>query len=525
MVLANTSPNSLNADFHSVPTVHVSDTDGAAIKAYVSGTADPTASLSAGVKVTGTEAPSAASFSSRGPALAGGGDLLKPDIMAPGVDVLAAVSPVPHGRDFDFESGTSMSAPHITGIAALLKQLHPDWTPMMIKSALMTTASRVDNKGNPIARDTGGSAGAFDYGSGHVSPNDAMDPGLVYDSDFTDWVQYLCGSGQLALGSSACQTYGSADPSDLNTPNIAVGDLVGSQTVTRTVTNVEECERTYRPTVTAPPGFAVTVTPSSLYLGAGWNRQYQVTFTRTTAPFGQYAFGSLDWQDGTHTVHSQLALRPVAVGAPAQVNGTGTAGSAAVTVHPGFNGTLSTSVAGLVPAVVNQATLSSPSGSAFPVTNPQPTEHTAKFTVSVPAGTTLARFATSDADVPAGTDLGLYVYRGGTTTLVGSSTGATGEERVDLANPAAGDYDLYIELFALAPGVTSQPVSAFAWPLGSTAADNLTVSPDSTPAAIGSPIQLTTSWTGLTAGTRYLGRLSFRDGSSVLGSTLVAVAG
>ncbi len=525
MVLANTSPNSLNADFHSVPTVHVSDTDGAAIKAYVSGTASPTASFSAGVKVTGAEAPFVASFSSRGPAIAGGGDLLKPDIMAPGVDVLAAVSPHGQGRDFDFLSGTSMSAPHITGIAALFMQLHPDWTPMMIKSALLTTASRVNNKGNPIARDTGGSAGAFDYGSGHVDANSAMDPGLVYDSDFTDWVQYLCGSGQLALGSSACQTYGSADPSDFNTPNIAVGDLVGTQTVTRTVTNVEGHARTYQAAITAPPGFTATVTPSKLYLAPGWIRQYQVTFTRTTAPFGAYAFGSLDWQDGTHTVHSQLALRPVAIGAPAQVNGTGTAGSAGFTVNPGFNGTLSTSVAGLEPAVVNQATLSDPSGAAFPVTDPQPGAHTAKFTVSVPAGTTLARFATFDADVPAGTDIDLYVYQGGTTTLVRSSTGPTGEERVDLANPAAGDYDLYVDLFALASGVTSQPVSAFAWPLGTTAAGNLTVSPGSTPAAIGSPIQLTASWTGLTAGTRYLGRLSFSDGSSVVGSTLVAVTG
>jgi hypothetical protein len=194
-------------------------------------------------------------------------------------------------------------------------------------------------------------------------------------------------------------------------------------------------------------------------------------------------------------------------------------------VNPGFNGTLSTSVAGLEPAVVNQATLSDPSGAAFPVTDPQPGAHTAKFTVSVPAGTTLARFATFDADVPAGTDIDLYVYQGGTTTLVRSSTGPTGEERVDLANPAAGDYDLYVDLFALASGVTSQPVSAFAWPLGTTAAGNLTVSPGSTPAAIGSPIQLTASWTGLTAGTRYLGRLSFSDGSSVVGSTLVAVTG
>src|SRR5262249_8356892 len=256
---------------------------------------------------------------------------------------------------------------------------HPDWTPMMIKSALLTTASRTDNQGNAITTDTGTPATAFDYGSGHVDANVAMDPGLVYDSDFEDWVRFLCGSGQLALGSSACQQFGSIDPSDLNTPNIAVGDLVGSQTVTRWVTNTEDEDRVYRPTVTAPPGFSVTVSPSRLVMGSGWIRSYQVTFTRTTAAFGRYAFGALDWADGVHTVHSQIAVRPVAVKAPAEVTGTGAAGSAAVTVHPGFDGTLSTSVAGLVPADVNQAALTSPSGAAFPTTNPQASPHTAKF--------------------------------------------------------------------------------------------------------------------------------------------------
>ncbi len=524
MVLANTSPNSLNADFHSVPTVHVSDTDGAAIKAYVTGTADPTASFAAGQKVTDAEAPFVASFSSRGPAIAGGGDLLKPDIMAPGVDVLAAVSPVGHaGRSFDFVSGTSMSAPHITGIATLFKQLHPDWTPMMIKSALMTNADRVDNKGNPITTDTGGPANAFAYGSGHVDANAAMNPGLVYDSDFQDWVQYLCGTGQLAATGSTCRAYGSIDPSDLNTPNIAVGDLVGSQTITRSVTGVDSRERVYRPTVTAPPGFTVSVSPTRLDVPPGWTRTFTVTFTRTTAPFGTYAFGGLDWNDGVRNVHSQIALRPVALRAPAQVNGTGTAGSATIPITPGFTGTLSTGVAGLVPATANAATLSDPSGASFPTTDPQPSAHTAKFTVSVPAGTTLARFATFDSDVPAGTYLDIFVYQGGTANLLGSSSGPTSQEVVNLNNPPAGSYDLYVDLSGLATGVTSQPVTAFNWSIGTADAGNLTVSPATAPTTVGSPLQLTAAWTGLTAGTRYLGRLSYSDGSTTVGSTVVQV--
>ena len=103
--------------------------------------AGATASIAQATIVYNLPAPLTASFSSRGPLLAGNGDLLKPDVIAPGQDILAAVAPPGNaGRDFDLYSGTSMSSPHVAGLAALLKKLHPDWSPMMIKSALMTTA-------------------------------------------------------------------------------------------------------------------------------------------------------------------------------------------------------------------------------------------------------------------------------------------------------------------------------------------------------------------------------------------------
>ena len=139
MILVNTSVNSLNADFHFVPTVHLQSTDRAAVKAYAA-TAGATATINQATIIYNAPAPFTASFSSRGPLAAGGGDLLKPDVIAPGQDILAAVAPPGNaGRDFNLYSGTSMSSPHVAGLAALLKDLHPDWTPMMIKSALMTT--------------------------------------------------------------------------------------------------------------------------------------------------------------------------------------------------------------------------------------------------------------------------------------------------------------------------------------------------------------------------------------------------
>ena len=275
MILTNVTANTVDADLHAVPTVHLQNTDRAAIYGYVSGTANPTARLSAGVITAGVVAPDVASFSSRGPALAAGGDMLKPDIMAPGVSILAAVSPAnvaAPGRNFDLYQGTSMSSPHIAGIGALMKQRHPDWSPMMIKSALMTTASQLRNNGTPIA------GGVFDFGAGHVDPNKAVDPGLVYDAGFNDWLGFLCGSGQL----TGCGSL-TIDPSDLNYPSIAIGSLVGTQVVKRKVTNVGGASATYTASVVAPAGLTVSVSPASFTIAPGATQNITVTFTRTTA--------------------------------------------------------------------------------------------------------------------------------------------------------------------------------------------------------------------------------------------------
>ncbi len=266
MILVNPpAGGSLNADLHFVPSVHLQGDTYAAIE--TAALAGKTASIS-GQVLFHQPAPFMAAFSSRGPLTAGAGDLLKPDLGAPGVDVLAAVAPPgQRGREFDLFSGTSMSAPHIAGIAALFKQLHPDWSPMAIKSALMTTATDVLEQFTGTTASDASALRAFAQGAGHVQPNSAMDPGLVYDSDIRDWLAFLCGATTGGVTPATCtQLAGlgySLDRRDINTPSIAVGGLAGQVTVKRKVTNVGKKTSTYTAS-SSITGVSIAVNPSTL---------------------------------------------------------------------------------------------------------------------------------------------------------------------------------------------------------------------------------------------------------------------
>jgi subtilisin family serine protease len=518
MILLNITPGTLDADLHTVPTVHLDDKAAPEVKAYVSGTANPTATIGAGTPVRVT-APKIAGSSSRGPSPAGNGDLLKPDIMAPGTNVLAATTAFSAaGGEYAFMSGTSMSTPHIAGIAAVLKSKHPTWSAMAIKSALMTTATDKDTSGKPIQNDSGSQGNPFGYGAGEVQPKQGMDPGLVYDSSYADWAKFVCGSGQVPSTHELCAG-GSIDPSDLNYPTIAIGDLAGKQTVTRTVTNVGQLPEVYFPKVEGLKGLKVTVSPRILITLPGRSTTYKVTFENTGAPLEQYSFGKLTWKSNRHAVSSTLAIKPLTVKAPVQVNGTGTAGSVQVPITAGYSGTLTTTAVGLTPATVVDAALKNPGGVSFPTTNPQVNDHVAKFTVNVPAGVKYARFSTFDADYPAGTDLDVFVYKSGTTALLASSTGGSAEEEANLPAPAGGSYDVYVDLFA---GATEQHVKLNHWELQNPES-NLTVTPASQTVQVAAHTNVTASWTGLTAGTRYLGQLHYSDGAEGSGSTVLRV--
>ena len=497
MILLNTSANSLNADFHFVPTVHLQNTDRAAVKAYAA-TAGATAKINQATVVYNLPAPFTASFSSRGPLRAGNGDLLKPDLIAPGQDILAAVAPPGNsGRDFDLYSGTSMSSPHVAGLGALLKGLHPDWTPMMIKSALMTTGYDVLDgpNTNPLV--------IFRQGAGHVMPNSAADPGLVFNSGFVDWLNFICGTQP----GSFCSAFTPIDPSNLNVPSIAIGDLAGTQTVTRSVTNVGSGAATYTASFTGMDGFSVVVTPASLTLAKGATASFTVNFTRTTAALNAYAGGQLTWTDGIHNVRIPMVVRPVALAAPTQVSGS-------YNVTFGYTGPFTAEARGLVPAAITAGVVADdPTDGSCSLTSP----NAQLISAVVPAGTTYARFSLFDADVNPGSDIDLCVFSG--TTLVGSSGGGTSAEEVNLVNPAAATYTVVVHGWGV---VGSSPFKLHTWLLGSTAAGNMTVT---APAAanIGGTGAIDLSFSGLTTGTKYLGSVVYGGVAGLPNPTIVRV--
>ncbi|KAM0856675.1 hypothetical protein ACQ4PT_048951 [Festuca glaucescens] len=273
-----------------------------------------------------------ASFSGRGPNFRVR-EILKPDITAPGVEILAAWTGAssPSGLEGDTRrveynmlSGTSMSCPHVSGIAALLRQARPEWSPAAIKSAMMTTAYNVDSSGGVIVdMATGKASTPFARGAGHVDPNRAVDPGLVYDAGAEDYIAFLCALGytddQIAIftrdGSATnCSAHAGSSVGDLNYPAFAAvfsSRKLRAITQRRVVRNVgSNTQATYNATVTSPAGTRVTVKPHKLrFTATQQTQEYLITFTRAAGSVKEaHTFGSIAWSDGEHTVTSPIAI-------------------------------------------------------------------------------------------------------------------------------------------------------------------------------------------------------------------------
>ncbi|XP_042477938.1 subtilisin-like protease SBT2.4 isoform X2 [Macadamia integrifolia] len=258
-------------------------------------------------------APSVSRFSSRGPDIIDSSrrnlaDVLKPDILAPGHLIWAAWSPTSisepllNGYNFALLSGTSMATPHVAGVAALIKQHNPSWTPSMIASAISTTASRYDNYGEPIMAEGFNISSLypstpFDFGAGLINPKRALDPGLVFTSGFEDYVEFLCSLPNTNLSLVEAVTgrlcnHSLAHPSDLNLPSITISRLVTSQVVRRSVKNIESKPETYVSAVLHPNGVEVSVNPSQFTIDSQGTQDMEITISVTQA-LNSFSFGEI----------------------------------------------------------------------------------------------------------------------------------------------------------------------------------------------------------------------------------------
>uniref|UniRef100_A0A7N0T2X5 Subtilisin-like protease SBT1.5 n=1 Tax=Kalanchoe fedtschenkoi TaxID=63787 RepID=A0A7N0T2X5_KALFE len=345
MILANGvfDGEGLVADCHVLPATSVGASAGDEIRKYISSKSKyskspPTATIVfRGTRLGVRPAPVVASFSARGPNPETP-EILKPDVIAPGLNILAAwpdrVGPSGIASDkrrteFNILSGTSMACPHVSGLAALLKAAHPEWSPAAVRSALMTTAYTSDSKGETMLDESTGNASTVqDFGAGHVHPQNAMDPGLIYDLSSYDYTDFLCNSNYTLKNIEVVTRTNNANckgakraghVGNLNYPSMsAVFQQYGRRKMSthfiRTVTNVGAAESVYRATVKPPEGVRVTVEPEKLaFRRVGQKLSFLVRVEceaiRSLSPgSSSMKSGYLIWSDGRHNVSSPLIV-------------------------------------------------------------------------------------------------------------------------------------------------------------------------------------------------------------------------
>ena len=493
-----------------IPALMIGQADANLILAEFDEGFEVTAVLDKGFLLTSNDAGNTmATFSARGPGPVP--DILKPDVTAPGVNILAGFTPdsaySTPGEFFAYLSGTSMSTPHVAGVAALLRQAHPEWSPAAIKSALMTSSRQDITSSSGLS-----SASPFDFGAGHIVPNDALDPGLVYDitdAEFDTYVADMQGEAR-----------------NLNLPSIAMSQLASSQTVTRRVTNASDEAGAYTVEISPPPGLDVAVVPNSISLAPGESTTFEVTVTYLSGPLDLWRFGSFTWRSETRDVYSPIAVKPTSILAPAEITTFGGTGTLSFDVEFGYSGGYSPQVHGLnLPLIVNGFVDNDLTKTFSFRTDAGVTRHI----ISVPANQLYARFALFDALTDGEDDLDMYVYYCGTTgascTKLGESGEPTSQERFDVLRPAEGLYAVFVHGFetdevAGGPGSNYQLLG---WSIGiNDDVGNMTASGPAFVSA-GTTDTVTVNWSNLGANTIYLGGVSHNTPQGVSGLTLITI--
>lgn len=155
----------------------------------------------------------------------------------------------------------------------------------------------------------------FDYGSGQIRPNQAMDPGLVYDSTIDDYLNFLCARGYnesqvKVFSDKPYKCPKSFSLADFNYPSIVVPNLTEESVVTRRVKNVGT-PGTYIAHVKAPAGVSVLVQPKYLeFKTNGEEIKFKVVLKpKFNGAPKSYVFGELRWSDGKHNVRSPIVVK------------------------------------------------------------------------------------------------------------------------------------------------------------------------------------------------------------------------
>jgi subtilisin family serine protease len=523
----NSDADNLFTDTHWTPTVHIDNTPGLAIKAHIAGSVTPTAAIVGEQLSEWESAPSMTIFSSRGPNPVSP-DLIKPDITAPGLQILAGNSPMPigafPGELFQAIAGTSMSSPHVAGAFALLKQAHPDWSPAMAKSALMTTSYQ-----NVVDNDRTSPAGPFEMGAGHMDlggksqKGSAFQPGLAYDAGLFEYAAYTCGEDFGVFTAGSCvflENIGvPSEPYNLNVPSIGIANLPGSLTVERTVTSVanENGWRTYNVSVDAPDGYEVTVSPASFKLKSGQSATYEVTITNVGAPAGEWRTGSLTWSDktGHYDVYSPIAVRGSLFSAPDTVSGSGTDGATSFDVQFGYTGSYAAAPHGLVADAQTSGAIGKDPDQTYPSPDDSPVGvQKIAFPVSG------AAFVRWEMAIPGPDDIDLFLENSSGTIIAASTNGGT-DELVELFLPADDTYTMVVHGWSVPNAPLPYTLHFWEVPLASGGSLSVDAAPASATAGTAGTVDV--SWSGLSAGTSYLGAVSHTGDAGLMGITLVEV--